>query len=314
MCTLWSLSGPRPCRFVGATWHKAMIMQCFFVFFCLFVFVCLFVDVLQLYSATFEAIAEGSQAVKTKGLTFELQGEGNLPQVALEKPVLHNAQGQPLLLFKRLMVGHTQTLPVVVRNVGTIQATLVLAVSSGHESFSVVQPKGLEEEEEEEVMGKEDNKVDGVCLPGAGPGTKQAPPPPTLVTLGLDETKELNVLFQPANPDKCTGELQLKIQDNQFENLRMVLLGEGYKDDVGIDCIQSVVDEGVDSVSGEESVDTMQGKHLSSPALQHISYEPPPPPPLFFFSLQKLISTICSLVGVLLERASSCRLSYLTTL
>lgn len=196
--------------------------------------------------------------MKAKGLTFELQGEGNLPQVSIEKPVLRNAQGQPLLLFKRLMVGHTQSLPVLVRNVGTIPATLVVAVISGHQSFSVVQPNIEEEEEEveevkermeeEEVMGRIQDR----------PAARQAS---TVVKLGLDEVKELNVLFQPAQPEKCNGELQLKIEDNQFENLRMVLVGEGYKEDVGIDNIQSAVDEGVDGVSEEvESANTLQGK------------------------------------------------------
>eukprot|EP00731_Ephydatia_muelleri_P026704 Em0018g804a len=157
---------------------------------------------MQLYSATFEAVAEGSQTLKAKGLTFELQGEGNLPQVSIEKPVLRNAQGHPLLLFKRLMVGNAQGLPLVVRNVGTIPATLVMTLGSGHESFSIARPK-----------------------------------------LGVDEVKELKVLFQPAQPNKCSGELQLKIQDNQFENLRIVLVGEGYKDDVAIDNIQSIMEE-----------------------------------------------------------------------
>ena len=212
-------------------------------------------DTPQLYSATFEAVAEGSQTVKAKGLTFELQGEGNLPQVSVEKPVLHNAQGHPLLLFKRLMVGTTQSLPLVVRNVGTIPATLVVTLGSGHESFSVAQPKvGEEEEEEGEAEGEEE--VAGTCQ--TGPGMRQAPlPPPMTVKLGMDEVKELKVLFQPAQPDKCSGELQLKIHDNQFENLRVVLVGEGYKDDVAIDNIQSIMEEGV---GGEgESVTSMQG-------------------------------------------------------
>ena len=84
-----------------------------------------------------------------------------------------------------------------------------------------------------------------------------------VVKLGVDEVKEMKVLFQPAQPDKCSGELQLKIQDNQFENLRIILVGEGYKDDVAIDNIQSIMEEGV---GGEvESATSMQGIGPSSP-------------------------------------------------
>ena len=205
--------------------------------------------------------------MKAKGLTFELQGEGNLPQVSIEKPVLRNAQGHPLLLFKRLMVGNAQGLPLVVRNVGTIPATLVMTLGSGHESFSIARPKVGEEEEEEEEGeaegGVEEDEVAGTCQ--TGPRMQKAPPPPTAIKLGVDEVKELKVLFQPAQPNKCSGELQLKIQDNQFENLRIVLVGEGYKDDVAIDNIQSIMEEVGESATSMQGICPLFPSTITSP-------------------------------------------------
>ena len=221
--------------------------------------------------------------MKAKGLTFELQGEGNLPQVSIEKPVLRNAQGHPLLLFKRLMVGNAQGLPLVVKNVGTIPATLVMTLGSGHESFSIARPKvGEEEEEEEEGEAEgvvEEDEVAGTCQ--TGPRMQKAPPPPMAIKLGVDEVKELKVLFQPAQPDKCSGELQLKIQDNQFENLRIVLVGEGYKDDVAIDNIQNIMEEVGESATSMQGICPLFPSTITSPIdlssfLLHTSSHQPP--------------------------------------
>lgn len=76
----------------------------------------------QQYNALFEAYIETVPQNQPKGraLTFELSGEGNLPHVLITKPAVHNKKGQPLLLFKRSLVGRTQALPVVVTNDGTL--------------------------------------------------------------------------------------------------------------------------------------------------------------------------------------------------
>lgn len=57
----------------------------------------------------------------TRGkLTFEVSGEGTLPRISIAKPTVRNKKGQPLLLFKRILVGQSQTLPLVIRNDGTL--------------------------------------------------------------------------------------------------------------------------------------------------------------------------------------------------
>lgn len=59
---------------------------------------------------------------KTKLLVMDLVGEGNLPYVSVLKPVVRNSRGQPVLQFKRLLVGRQQTLPLVFKNTGSIPA------------------------------------------------------------------------------------------------------------------------------------------------------------------------------------------------
>ena len=76
----------------------------------------------QHFSATFETVVEGMSTPQSKmrNLMFELCGEGNLPRISVAKPVVRNKKGQPLLLYRRNLLGQTQTLPLVIVNDGTL--------------------------------------------------------------------------------------------------------------------------------------------------------------------------------------------------
>ena len=80
----------------------------------------------QTYTAAFEATVEGAATSKTpqmtRPLTFDLVGEGHLPTVRVSAPTLRNRSGLPLLLFRRLLVGRTQTLQLVLTNEGALQS------------------------------------------------------------------------------------------------------------------------------------------------------------------------------------------------
>lgn len=67
-----------------------------------------------------------SNLAKNQSLTFDIVGEGNLPRVTVVRPILYNQHGNPLLLFKRLLLGHSETLPLVLKNSGTIPAKVLL--------------------------------------------------------------------------------------------------------------------------------------------------------------------------------------------
>ena len=55
--------------------------------------------------------------------------------------------------------------------------------------------------------------------------------PPVTVTLAAEkEEREFTVVFLPHTTKKCQGELHLHIVDNQFENLSVQLVGEGYEE------------------------------------------------------------------------------------
>lgn len=61
-------------------------------------------------------------SARTRALTFELAGDGHLPRVTVLRPLLRTPQGGPLLQFRSLLVGRSRTLPLVLKNDGTVSA------------------------------------------------------------------------------------------------------------------------------------------------------------------------------------------------
>ena len=82
----------------------------------------------------FEAAIDGLGQSQSRGksLVFEVSGEGNLPRITIGKPTIRNKRGQPLLLFKRILIGRSQSLPLTLLNDGTLPSKVsVLLVKFG---------------------------------------------------------------------------------------------------------------------------------------------------------------------------------------
>lgn len=186
---------------------------------------------IQTYTAGLEVYPDG---YKQRGaLSFELQGDGNLPQVDVVHPSLKNSMGQPLLLFRRLLTDQTQTLKVSLQNIGTIPAVVQIKTKTGKQHYSVAIPDvDSEVEEGEEDKGRE----------GELQRKDSASSSPLLLHLNVGETQSFLVTFQPQNTEKCRGELILKIRDNHFETISVQLVGEGYQDDVSVENIHGGAD------------------------------------------------------------------------
>jgi len=76
------------------------------------------------YSGIFEAIVEsGDPEAKSGKLIFELRGEGTLPTLQCEKPEETDADGIPVLKFKKTRVGKEVILPILLKNEGQVPAT-----------------------------------------------------------------------------------------------------------------------------------------------------------------------------------------------
>jgi len=137
------------------------------------------------YSGQFEASVDGPPIARSKTLTFDIQGEGSLPQVTVMKPSVRNNKGLPLLLYKRLLVGQSQALPLVLRNSGNITATVILDVVSGGKSFSVF-PSDKE----------------------ASSSPSSPTKSPLIMEIKVGEEINFNAVFSPSAAKKCKGVLR----------------------------------------------------------------------------------------------------------
>ena len=182
---------------------------------------------MQTYHTVFEAVPDG---VKGKGLSFDIQGEGNLPQVSLIKPTLKSPKGHTMLLFKRLLVNLTQFLPLTLKNTGSISATVHVEILSGSPAFTV-------------IPADEDTPSDYGSLTEDDGRSKSKRPPPETFHLAANETKDCTIMFRPAAVKKYRGELCLRIHDNQFEKIPVQLIGEGYVDEVSVENIRGQFDD-----------------------------------------------------------------------
>ncbi|KFQ76081.1 Hydrocephalus-inducing protein, partial [Phaethon lepturus] len=186
---------------------------------------------MQNYQCTFEAsldVQASSAAMKAQSLTFNISGDGNLPRVTVLRPVLHNKRGNPLLLFKKLLLGDTEKLLLVLHNSGIVPAQLMIDLLDEGGGFflkarptthCIYQAAGVKED---------------------SPGEERKPHTASLV-LHQGELAEFDVLFKPILAQRVEGKIHLAVVDNPYEETNIQLVGEGYEDDFTLDNIHGLV-------------------------------------------------------------------------
>ncbi|KAI9356512.1 hypothetical protein DFJ73DRAFT_958267 [Zopfochytrium polystomum] len=151
---------------------------------------------IQSYAGLFEAVVENIDQTRSKNLTFELRGEGTLPRVVVERPILRNKAGWPWLKFRRLLVGGAQSLPIVLRNEGITPAKVKLEWT-------------IKESDEFECNAMN-----------------------IYHSLRPQETRSISVTCKANSIRKLEGEMKLRVIDNSFEDTLIQLSGEGYLDEI----------------------------------------------------------------------------------
>ncbi|CAH2323836.1 Hypothetical predicted protein [Pelobates cultripes] len=208
---------------------------------------------MMLYQCIFEASVEGISSVlsKARNLTFEINGEGILPRITVTRPALRNKRGHPLLLYQRLLIGQHQQLPLVLKNEGSIAAKVNIDLT-GEEHVFTLKPKPDTQciypawtENNTQNMGQRAHTASLIIHPG--------------------HTAQFDVVFHPADPQRFEATLHLSVMDNQYDQICVQLVGEGYKDDITIDNIQN---PGV-ALSPQGSVDE---DVVEAPRMDHIIF------------------------------------------
>ncbi|XP_058135740.1 hydrocephalus-inducing protein homolog isoform X1 [Dasypus novemcinctus] len=183
---------------------------------------------MQTYQCIFEATLDGlpSNLTKNRSLVFDITGEGNLPRVTIVRPILLNRSGNPMLLFKRLLIGQSEKLPLILKNNGTIPAQLHVDLRDQLGVFSL---KGkpttsfiyIIEENKPNAKAKKAHTASLVVSPG--------------------ETAEFDVFFHSQKVGRMTGTIHLSIINNQYEETTIYMVGESYDDDITLDNIHGLV-------------------------------------------------------------------------
>ncbi|NXA22511.1 HYDIN protein, partial [Ibidorhyncha struthersii] len=213
---------------------------------------------MQNYECTFEASLDAPAspaAKKAQSLTFEISGDGNLPRVTLLHPVLHNKRGNPLLLFKKLFLGDSEKLPLVLHNGGTIPVQLmidlldeggVFFLKARPTTHCIYQAAGMKE---------------------GSPGEERKPHTASLV-LHHGELAEFDVLFKPTLAQRVEGKIHLSVVDNPYEETDIQLVGEGYEDDFTLDNIHGLVADGKE----ENTQGNLEEDIIEAARVDHIQF------------------------------------------
>ncbi|KGL84882.1 Hydrocephalus-inducing protein, partial [Tinamus guttatus] len=214
---------------------------------------------MQNYQCTFEAsldVPASSAVFKPQSLTFTISGDGNLPRVNILRPVLHNKQGNPLLLFKKLLLGDSEKLPLILQNSGIIPVQVLIDLLDEEGVFS------LKARPTTHCIYQASDTKD--CnADSAGEGRK---PHTASLLLHNEESAEFDVLFTPNLTQRVEGRIRLSIVDNPYEETNIQLVGEGYQDDFTLDNIHGLVadsnEEDTESNLEEDLIEAARADHI----------------------------------------------------
>ncbi|XP_068267686.1 LOW QUALITY PROTEIN: hydrocephalus-inducing protein homolog [Nyctibius grandis] len=211
---------------------------------------------MQSYQCAFEASLDAETspaAARAQSLTFNISGDGNLPRVTVLRPVPRNRRGNPLLVFRRLLLGESEKRPLVLQNsdVVPVQFTIDLLDEGG--VFSLKARPTTQCFYQAEGM-KEDS---------SGEGRK---PHTASLVLHHGELAEFDVLFKPTLAQRVEGKIQLSVVDNPYEKTNIQLVGEGHKDDFTLDYIHWLVadstEEDTEGHLEEDIIEAARGDHI----------------------------------------------------
>ncbi|XP_054031509.1 hydrocephalus-inducing protein homolog [Dryobates pubescens] len=184
------------------------------------------------YQCTFEASLDAQRspaAGRAQSLSFEICGEGKLPEVRVLRPARRDRRGKPLLLFRRLPLGAWQKLPLVLQNSGPVPAQVLLDLLDEQGAFFLkARPttKCLYQ-----AVGMEAS---------AGEGERKLHTAALLLQCG--QAAEFEVLFKASLPQRLEGKLQLALLDSPAGATTIRLLGEGCEEDFSLDILGLVAD------------------------------------------------------------------------
>ncbi|XP_062355744.1 hydrocephalus-inducing protein homolog [Cinclus cinclus] len=188
----------------------------------------------QNYSCIFKAslvIPKSSVQIKPQTLTFTISGKGHEPQVTVVCPSARSKRGNAVLRFKRLRVGDSEMLPLVIHNNGIVPVKFMLHLEDEHGAFFL---KGRGSTPER--FYTEDVEED--CV-----GNESKPPEKPFFLLHHGQSTNIDVIFKPTLTQHLEGKICVLLEDIYSKKTLIELVGEGHKDEFTLDGLEEDTDE-----------------------------------------------------------------------
>ncbi|EDQ90671.1 uncharacterized protein MONBRDRAFT_18473 [Monosiga brevicollis MX1] len=221
---------------------------------------------IQTYSAMFEATVEEGDSTASS-LRFKLEGSGILPRVSLVQPTARSAEGLPLLRFDKTLVGQERTRTVIVRNDGPIDAAVSLRAYSTQPrkparvrtSATSTRPAssrgGRRDEKPLKLKEKDKRKPAGrplrleAPLSDAGDAADTSEVSPRIgafevlqgtdfIFIAADAEVSFDVRFTPGAPEAHGAQLQLVVENNEFDTAVIEVAGMGFLADLTLEDLE----------------------------------------------------------------------------
>ncbi|KAM3592002.1 uncharacterized protein V6R79_011190 [Siganus canaliculatus] len=248
---------------------------------------------MQVYRAVFELTIEGTSRMtptfKTKVLTFDLMGVGNLPSVCVVHPALRNSDGSPVMRFRRVSVGHGRSLRLVLLNDGNTTAQVHVDMLDKYGVFTFKAPPGYT-----------CSSINTTQLEGATDQESQLVHR-AILRLDVNQQVELEVTFLSDKPLSVETKISVRVEDNQYSNTEIQVTAEASKETVSLQPFRSSDSEALDEEDDEGDqceVLNFGHCHVDHPyqesftltnhsGSQVVRFEWPPAGPHFSFSPQE---------------------------
>ncbi|XP_050169332.1 hydrocephalus-inducing protein homolog [Myiozetetes cayanensis] len=195
-----------------------------------------------IFTASLVSPKSSSGEATPQQLTFTISGEGHVPQVTVVYPGLQSKRGNPVLRFRRLLLGDSQKLPLVLRNNGVIPTEFAVRLLDEKRVFSM---KGRQSAFQAFHMG--DVEEDST-----GKAKKHHKKPYMLLEQG--QSAEFDVFFKPTLAQRLEGKICVEMSGNNEINIELV--GEGYDDDFTLDNLPELEESEESSAKG-----SLDGRH-----------------------------------------------------
>ncbi|XP_064496593.1 hydrocephalus-inducing protein homolog isoform X2 [Pseudopipra pipra] len=167
--------------------------------------------------------------MKPQELTFTVSGEGHVPQVTVECPGLRSKRGTPVLRFRRLLLGDSQTLPLVLRNNGIIPTKFTVHIMDDQGVFFLKSTQSALRAFHTADMEKD--------------STGKAKKPYLLLEHG--QSAEFDVFFKPTLAQRLKGKIRVPVSGNSEIDIELV--GEGHNDDFTLDNLPGLAEDSQES-------------------------------------------------------------------